>query len=96
MTSLPRKINYKHTELYTEKRDNYKKYKNAKWSWNDILNETYELHTINVHAITTIAIKYNIKPKTLRNKYNKWLQNYKYIDDNENRGGHNKYFTIEQ
>lgn len=93
---LPRKIKYNHKETYTKKRNNYKKYKNANWSWYDILNETHELYLINVHAITVIAEKYNINPKTLRNKYNKWLYNCQFINENENRGGHNKYFTIEQ
>lgn len=91
---LPVKVNCKHKNTFPTVRNNYKKYKCAKWKWINILNEIDVID--DAHAISVIAKKYNINPKTLRNKYNKWILNNRDINITDNRGGHNKIFTAEQ
>ena len=86
----PIKIKRYRKRKFTEKRDNYKNYNDAKWKWNDIFIEIdkKELH------IKEISKKYNIKYKTLLNKYKKWNDDDKLnIFNDENRGGHKKIFT---
>ena len=78
---------------FTEKRDNYKNYNNAKWDWNDIFAKIENKE----RCKKEIAKAYNIKYKTLLDKYKKWVDNEKKkIIKKENRGGHKKIFTIEQ
>lgn len=66
---LPIKIERKTTEKYPNKRNNYRKYKCATWCWEDIFIEIYNMN--NVHEIPIVAIKYNIKKRTLQSKIQK-------------------------
>jgi DDE superfamily endonuclease/Tc5 transposase-like DNA-binding protein len=93
---LPKKIYRRQKKNYTEKRDNYKKYYNSNWKWNEVFNEIEKLKLENVKSyIKIVAKKYNIKYDTLKKKYSKWIHNNKpsLIVIKENRGGHNKYFS---
>ena len=65
----PIKIKRYREHKFTEKRDNYKNYNNARWKWPDIF---IEFETDNLTK-KEIAKKYNIKYKTLLNKHKKWI-----------------------
>ena len=96
--SLP-KTNVRRSKIkFTEKRDNYKRYTNAKWQWSEVFSYI-EMMKANgeYNYIKTTSQKYNIKQSTLKNKYNKWIKSGKCnIDSIENRGGSNKSFTEEE
>jgi hypothetical protein len=79
---------------FTEKRNPYKKYFYAKWKWTDIFLEI-ELFKDSDHKIfKTTSEKYNINYGTLKNKYNKYINNKNNFDvDSENRGKQNKTFS---
>jgi hypothetical protein len=93
---LPKNIKYHRKERYPQVRNNYRKYKNAKWNWEDILKETEILKNENtINYLKIIAEKYNIPYGTLKDKFTKY--NKKSLDiiqfHNENRGGYNKIFS---
>lgn len=91
---LPTKVNWKHKKTFPLKRDNYKNYSVAKWSWYDVFLEIDESIKDNPKCKKNIADKYNIKYNTLRDKYKKWVDDGKLImNNNDNRGGHNKLIT---
>jgi hypothetical protein len=82
---------------FTEKKNPYKDYLNAKWKWSNIFSELDDLNSNNVHNYIRItAKKYNINYNTLKNKYNKYKNNININIDKENRGGCNKKITLEQ
>lgn len=82
----PLKIKRIRENKFTEKRNPYKKYLNAKWKWSDIMNEIDDAKL----TIKNIAKKYNINYVTLRQKYSYYKNNkIKNIND-ENRGGNRK------
>lgn len=79
---------------FTEKRNPYKNYLNAKWKWSDIFDEIDSVkHTKNF--IKTVSIKYNINYNTLKYKYN-YHKKHKSEIEKENRGGHNKKINDSQ
>ena len=79
---------------FTEKRNPYKKYFYAKWNWTDIFLEIELLKDLDYKIIKTISEKYNINYGTLKNKYNKYINNKNNFDiDNDNRGKQNKIFS---
>jgi hypothetical protein len=85
-------------QKFTEKRNPYKKYQKALWIWSDIFEEIDLLkESINKGFIKFVSKKYGINHKTLRNKYNNYV-NAKRIDNIniEKRGGHNKKFTEDE
>ncbi len=89
----PKTIKKYKKRKFTEKRNNYKNYNDAKWNWNDIFIEIYETKS----NIKSIAIKYNIVYKTLADKYKKLLFNdQNKVINIENRGGSNKLFTDDE
>lgn len=90
---LPIEINRYKKKTFTTKRDNYKSYNNALWKWDDIFSKIESENK----KIKEIAEEYNIKYKTLLDKYKKFTndklsENY----NKENRGGTNKIFTVEE
>jgi hypothetical protein len=90
---LPKKI-IRHRKIsYPKVRDNYRRYKNAEWKWEDVFNEIDTLKNEN-HAnyIKTIAENRNIKYSTLKRKYTQWKNSENNIV-NDYRGGHNKIFS---
>ena len=58
----PLKIKRLRENKFTEKRNPYKKYLNAKWNWNDIFNEINKKEL----TIKQISKKYNINYSTLQ------------------------------
>ena len=82
----PLKIKRLREYKFTEKRNPYKKYLNAKWNWTDIF---IEIETSN-ETMKTISKKYNINYVTLRQKYSLFKNNKIDNVNNENRGGSNK------
>ena len=82
---------------FTTKRDNYKNYTDAKWTWNEIYLEVRDEKKTNKNALCDIAIKYNIKYSTLKERYRKWIYNdCEVVNNNETRGGSKKIFTEEE
>ena len=67
---IPKKITKKRITKFPNKRHNYKRYNDATWSINDILNEVdqYKKNN-NVHGIKIVSEKYNISRRTLLRKY---------------------------
>ena len=89
---LPVKIKRIRENKFTEKRNPYKKYQNAKWKWTDIFNEI-ENSSI---SIRNISKKYNINYNTLKQKHLYHKNNkIKNIND-ENRGGNKRKISKEQ
>jgi len=94
MDTLPIKIKRQRNPKFTEKRNPYKKYLNAKWEWTDII-EKIENTNIKI-KIKDIAKKYNINYDTLRHKYSNYKNNkIKNIND-ENRGGSKRKINEKQ
>ena len=83
---LPIKITRIRKSKFTEKRNPYKKYLDAKWNWTDIINEINNTKT----SIKEISKRYNINYTTLRQKYSFFKNNKIRNINDENRGGHNK------
>ena len=91
----PIKISRNRKNKFTEKRNPYKKYLNAKWKWTDIFNEITNIcHLKNFIKIT--AEKYNINYITLKHKYNNYKKDNINNINNENRGGSKRIINIEQ
>ena len=86
-------INRIRESKFIEKRNPYKKYQKAKWSWTDIFNEIDLLKDVTSKILKKTSIKYNINYKTLKNKYSKYLNEYNLNINEENRGKLNKIFT---
>lgn len=83
---------------FPEKRDNYKKYANAKWKWDEVLDY---IETIKGNGeykyIRKACEKFNVKRSTLEHKYRKWILSDKCkINSVENRGGSNQSFTEDE
>ena len=83
MEKLPKKVKRNRESKFTEKRNPYKKYLNAKWKWIDIFNEIDNKKL----SIKDIAKKYNINYITLRQKHSYYKSNKIENINNENRGG---------
>ena len=83
MENLPKKIKRNRESKFTEKRNPYKKYLNAKQEWTDIIKEIDRKKL----TIKNIAKKYNINYATLRQKYSYYKTNKIKNINNENRGG---------
>ena len=96
MEEIPKKIKKIRKVKYPKKRDNYRRYSNADWEWEDVLKdvETQKDGGDN-HYMKTISERYNIKYSTLQRKYSKWKNN-KCLQNDERRGGHNKTFTEDE
>lgn len=95
--TLPKKIKYAKRNNYAEKRRPYKSYLSAKWMWSDIFIELDELSKTSSTYLIDISKKYGINYKTLSNKYYKHRNSKDdrmHIND-ENRGGQNKVFTVD-
>ena len=93
---LPIDIKKKRTKKFTEKRNPYKTYLSAKWTWTEVFNEVDNLKDKNKNYLKDISIKYGIKYDTLAHKYNNYCKN-KCLDFNkESRGGSNKIFTTQE
>ena len=91
---LPKIIKNKRNKKYTEKRNPYKTYLNANWTWEKIFNEIDEIKENNNNFIQVTSIKYGIKYDTLVHKYNLYCKDKDKHFDKENRGGNNKIFTL--
>lgn len=78
---------------FTEKRNPYKKYQLAKWSWKDVFLEIENLKNVQPKFLKIVSEKYGINHKTLCNKYYNYEKNKKLDINQENRGGNNKIFT---
>lgn len=91
---LPKNIKCKKNKKYTEKRNPYKTYLCAKWTWEDIFNEIDEIKENINNFIQVTSIKYGINYDTLIHKYNLYCKNKNKQFDKENRGGSNKIFTM--
>ena len=88
----PLKIKRLRESKFTEKRNPYKKYLNAKWNWTDIFNEIDKKEL----TIKQISEKYNINYSTLRRKYSLFKNNKIINVNDENRGGNNKKINNQQ
>jgi hypothetical protein len=92
MNILPIKVKRHREPKFTEKRNPYKKYLNAKWKWTDIFTEIDNKES----SIKNISKKYNINYVTLRQKYS-YYKNKKIKKPNEeNRGGSKRKLNNEQ
>ncbi len=89
---LPIKITRIRKSKFTEKRNPYKKYLDAKWNWTDIFNEIDNTKT----SIKEISKRYNINYTTLRQKYSFFKNNKIHNINDENRGGYNKKINEQQ
>lgn len=94
--TLPKSIKRKRNKTYTQKRNPYKSYLNAKWKWEDVFNEIDEIKTTQKQFIKISSIKYGINRDTLQQKYNLYQKNNNIKINKENRGGSNKIFTIDE
>lgn len=114
--TLPNKVYRRPRKNYPLKRDNYRKYFNAKWTWYDVFCEIDQMKDErnigdsveltkkgtkkrkNNDVMKIVSKKYNIKEKTLRNKYKKWNKNGKTeVSVNvEHRGIHKKKFSEDE
>lgn len=93
-TSKPIKIIKNKKIAYPTHRDNYRRYKNATWKWEEVFAEIETLRNEgNTNYIEIVSIKRNIKYGTVRNKYNIWKHNKEMDINEDNRGGHNKIFS---
>jgi hypothetical protein len=94
---LPRTIIPRPKVYFPKTRNNYRKYNNADWDWNDIFEEIETLKITEANYIKIVSTKYNIKYETLRKKYNKWVSNDKIpVIMKETRGIHNRLFTVDE
>ena len=89
---LPIKITRIRKSKFTEKRNPYKKYLDAKWNWTDIFSEIDNTKL----SIKEISKKYNINYTTLRQKYSFFKNNKINNINDENRGGCNKKINEQQ
>ena len=89
---LPLKIKRIRENKFTEKRNPYKKYQNAKWKWTDIFNEIENSLT----TMKSISKKYNINYNTLKQKYSYYKNNKITNINNENRGGNKRKINEDQ
>jgi hypothetical protein len=97
-TNLPKKLCRKSRDIYPTKRNNYRKYVVASWTWQQVFEEIEVLKSNEKGVCKKISNKYNIPYNTLKDKYRKWLSEDK-VDATtsiENRGGHNKIFSEEE
>lgn len=96
---LPKNIKRIRPKKYT-KRTPYKSYLSATWKWTDIFNEIDKIKNTNKSYLKATSLKYGIKYSTLAKKYRNYCNNKKknnnILVDNENRGGSNKIFTIDE
>jgi hypothetical protein len=84
---------------FTRIRHPYKSYQLAEWNWNDVFIELDQLKYISNTYLRDISIKYGILYKTLSNKYYAYCEDKENMFlkvDNENRGGSNKIFSLQQ
>ena len=95
----PHKIKFNRTcKKFTQHRSPYKVYLAAKWNWSDIFIELDELKLSSFSFLADTSNKYGIKYSTLSKKYIKYCDNKILMleeSNNENRGGDNKIFSIE-
>ena len=95
----PKKKRKRIRESCPDKRNNYKKYAVAKWEWIDVLELVDKKKSEGIRShITDVVKQYKITYRTLQRKYSEWVKNGKpkEIEDEENRGGHNKFFSEEE
>jgi hypothetical protein len=91
---VPIKIVKKRQVAYPNKRDNYRRYNNATWKWEDVFEEIETLKNEGkLNYIEIVSVNKNIKYGTLRNKYNEWKNNKELNINEDHRGGHNKIFS---
>jgi hypothetical protein len=70
---IPKKIKVHKKVNYPTKRNNYRRYNNAKWKWEDVLSELDILKENETSfPLKIISEKYNIKYSTLGRKYKEW------------------------
>jgi len=94
---LPIKRPKKIRESCPEKRGYYKKYDAASYKWEDVFLEIERLKKNGEkNFLKIIETDYDIPYGTIRTKYSNWIKNDKKINENDNRGGHNKLFTDQQ
>lgn len=95
---LPKIIKCNRSKKFTQKQSPYKTYLQAKWKWVDIFSEIDAIKHTNPSYLKIISSKYGITYNTLSNKYSKYTRskelNNEYLN-NENRGGSNKSFDID-
>jgi hypothetical protein len=94
--NLPKKIRRNRTKKFTKKRQPYKSYLQADWTWSDVFLEIDDLKKTDDTFLKTISLKYGINYSTLSKKYNTYCKT-KHIDETintENRGGSNKIFSL--
>ena len=90
--TLPKQIKQKRIKSFTTKRDSYKTYLSANWTWIEVIEEANSIKNNNNNFLRTLSKKYNIKYSTLKNKYNLYCKKSTLVNI-ENRGGINKIFT---
>lgn len=79
---------------YTLKRNPYKKYKFAEWSWYSLFIRIDELKKISKKSFfIKVSIESGVNIKTLSNKYYKWVNEKRQENIYDNRGIHKKIFT---
>ena len=83
LLNLPLNTKKSSKSKFTEKRNPYKKYLNAKWKWTDIFTEIDNKES----SIKNISKKYNINYVTLRQKYSYYKNKKLKKPNEENRGG---------
>ena len=97
IVELPLTIKRIRTKKFTPKRQPYKTYINANWSWVDVFNNIDSLKLNKVsNFFIIISKKFGIVLSTLKNKYYDFKNNKIKIDNKEHRGTSNKVFTIKQ
>jgi hypothetical protein len=94
--NLPKNIKKRRTKKFTQKRQPYKTYLEAVWTWSDVLLETDNMKKLSNTFLKDISIKYGIMYSTLSKKYNKYCKSKMDISslNKENRGGSNKTFSV--
>lgn len=81
---------------YPTKRNNYRRYENSKWKWENVFNDIEILKSQNGNQyMKKISTKYNIPYSTLKMKYSNWKNENKCPNDDD-RGGHNRIFSEDE
>lgn len=89
----PNKLKY-NKENFPAKRGHYQKYSNAKWDFEDVVEEALSLQKTRKDFLNYTATKYGVSERTLSRKINKFKKGEDVITDL--RGKHTASFTVEQ
>ena len=93
---LPIKIIGKKIVRFTEKRNPYKKYKAAKWTWSTVFRYINSIKNSNKKFIKSASVKFGININTLNHKYKIYCNNKSHKFNEENRGGINKLLSYDK